>query len=175
MDLTTESSIPAPPFADREAAAAAMYQRYTEHNDLLRVGGPSLDQLSRTLLDKQNQARQLEREIGALECQIKEKIGLFRGLKTRVGTWLWEKWTPATRFDYKGILLYLNKHSPEVLKQFARPASPTRILRFERGNSQPWPIKTTKTKTHTPAEPDSPPRLPPDMPRDPADPVPGDR
>ena len=168
-------SIPAPPFADREAAAAAMAVRYPDHTPMLRVGGKSLDELSRLLLDKRTQARQLDRDIAALECQLKEKIGLCRGLKTRVGTWTWEKTQPSVRLDFKALARYVAKVAPDVLKAATLPVPPTRILRFDRSNSQPWPIQAAKTPKRQPADPTPQPNQPPTFPHEPADPVPGDR
>lgn len=148
-------NIPAPPFPDAQAARAAMQARYPEYSPMLRVGGPSLDALSRLLLEKRLQAQQLEREIVALECQIKDKIGLFKGLKTKVGTWLWEN-EQQTRLNYKKLVQWMNANAPEALKELTRPTAPTRILRFINGKGETWPIKKTSPEAPQAPEPVAP-------------------
>lgn len=135
-----EITQPAPPFSSRKAAAGALSAEFPEHNDLIRVGGPSLDALSQELLMKRDAYRRLSLDIARLECEIKQRIGLFRGLRTRVGTWYWEKTRERTRIDWLGLAQDL-KITEKLKAAYSRVLPPTRILRFEKAKESVWQEK----------------------------------
>lgn len=120
-----------PPFEGRSDAAQAMALQYPEHGQSIRVAGPALEALSEELLRKRTEYRNLALEIAGLECHIKSKIGLFRGLQTKKGTWFWEKLSPRRRVNWKTLCRALGV-TKRVQEAFSVEAPPTRLLRFQR-------------------------------------------
>lgn len=132
--------MPAPPFASRSAAAANLASEYPEHGPHVRVGTGELEDLSQRLLAKREEYRRLSLEVAALECALKRKIGLFRGLRVASGTWFWEKKRPKKRVDWLGLVEELRIPHKAVEKHSYRPA-PMRLLRFVRAKEALWKTK----------------------------------
>ena len=124
----------APPYSSRGSAAAHMASEFPEHSTTLRVATPTLEAMSEELLTKRAAYRALSLDIARLECDIKRKIGTFAGLKTRVGTWLWQKVQGKRRVDWLG-LAEEHKLGPKAQAKHTVATQPTRILRFVRAKT----------------------------------------
>lgn len=120
-----------PPFESRGEAAKALSLEFPEHGDQIRVAGPQLEALSASLLAKRAEYRRLGLEIAALECDLKVKIGLFKGLKTKKGTWFWEKVTVKPRTNWVTMCRELGI-TKRLIAAYSHPAPPHRLLRFQR-------------------------------------------
>ncbi len=130
-----------PPFESRSDAAQALALQYPHHGDQIRVAGPQLDALCEELLTKKRAYRALSLEIAGLECHIKSKIGLFKGLRTKRGTWFWESTTERPRTAWKSLCKALGI-TKKLQAQFQFPAPPTRLLRFQPSPKSPPPLSS---------------------------------
>lgn len=135
---------PLPPFKSRLAADNILTEEFPEHGDALRVGGPALDALSQKILEKRSEYRKLGLELAGLETELRRKIGLFRGLRTRIGTWLWEKQEPQIRTDWISLMSEL-KIPKAAQAKFSRQVQCPRRLSFQRANDK-FPLTQDQTE-----------------------------
>lgn len=126
-----QNNVTLPPFESRSEAAQALSLEFPEHGDQIRVAGPQLEALSDLLLEKKAQYRKLALEIAALECDLKVKIGLFKGLKVKKGTWFWEKVTSKPRTNWVTMCRELGI-TKRLIAAYSHPSPPYRLLRFQR-------------------------------------------